>query len=233
MNVFKSILLATGLLLAAGFAPSDGTCDKALLKIAGFYKQCYNYEKLYMKYSMQIVENGEVGEKLSTEWWSSTDKIRMENEFMYTFIDEKTEVMVLKDSRTVLLKNATPNKIIQLPDVNTQLDSLKKLANKINCIKKEDAGELTLEFLPKINGKNCPYKRIVYTYSSGNGSVQKVEYEYYTAGGSKKDIYEYHKVSSSFSDDILKGSALEKVLVGNKLRSEYAGYTLRDLRKEK
>lgn len=230
-------LLITALAFFLCFVSSKAwsqDCMNSLEKISQYSEANYLKENIYLKFTTQIIENGKGGEKLESEIWLHQEKYMYSNAFITVIQDDRTQVTILKDQRTIILKAVPPealNKKKQVVPAAMQIDSLKNIITNIQCIRQTSTERVLLDFPQNVGGKKNLIKRIMLDYIPHTGELKRGDYEYYTASGSKKEIYEYLDFTTSYSMPAeFNASALSAVLSGNKLLNKYSGYTLRDLR---
>lgn len=228
----KTKIITYGWLIAAlllsSFTGED--CDKELKKISAYYTEHFSGKKLYLKFSTQTTENAFVGEKLINEMWVDGQNYKYTNPYLIVVQDAKTQVMILKDRKLIVLRNADKkdNALNKQLDVMAQIDSLKKSTSKITCRAEKKLNVLELEFEKKFNNKPNPFRRITIQYAA-EGEIKKGEYEYY-AKVSKTDTFEYLEHKNDFPAGILKASALAYIYDGENLLAEYKNYSVRNLR---
>lgn len=236
----KKIFIALMVLALSGFKLATLNCDKELEEIISFYKKAYTKDKLYMKYSNYSIENNDEGDRLLNELWMSNGKIKFNNEFYTVYQDQMNQVMILKSSKLIVIKKisqakgSASNSFTDLTQLSpsTYLDSLKKIATKIECTENHSGGKvLTINYPETINKNTNPLESVKMYYTKGdNFKINKTEFIYKSSVKNLVEVYEYLEMSNEVNSKVLEGDALEKVLANGNLKQEFQDYTLRDLR---
>jgi hypothetical protein len=215
---------------------SEPDCSKEFEKIYRYYTNS-DITKYHVQFAIQNIEDTITGERVINNLWLDGAKMKLENNYIKVVQDDKTQIIILKAQKTIVVRNIedTAKKQQAVPynyDIRKQLDTLKKIASQITCSKEQKKGRLDVYFPPK-NGK-IPnvFKEVDYTYNYSTGEVYTIVYNYYTPNNKpKRDIYEYLLLEKKCNDEELKISPLQIVLNNGKLKKEYEKYTYRDIRK--
>lgn len=238
--LFMSMLLFTGILLS-GFSlfmlPGNVDPDRELEKIGKYFYKRLENDRMYFKFSTQTIQDDIAGEKMVTEVWSAKEKVKYANPFMTVWQDETTQVLMMKESRKVILRKAVKEtKADELGSLSpgAQVDSLRKVALNISCRKLANGMGSIVIYLPlKVNGKYNPLKSIELQYVFSSGEIKSGVYEYYLPKGKKRELYEYLDLRNDLKEQPFSGTAISQVMAGTTLKKEFAKYSLVDLRGKK
>ena len=222
-----------------GLVPKDGDkCAEEIKKVVDQYDKNYNRNATFTVTTRSLViENGLEGEWLTTVFWKSGERYKLDNLFMTVFLDSKEHVIILKESRVVIVRSNSyeddGKPVGAGVNVNGEMDidSLMALTEDVTCAHDREHGELLLSF-PVYNQAKLNYLRsaILY-YDHGSGAVRKTEYQYRNETNSTVQVTEYLNYSDSPSGTVFRGSAFDQVAQSGTLLPEYSGYKIQDLRK--
>lgn len=216
---------------------SKKDCLEELEKVTQHYSETYSKEKYSITLRSRIIENGERGEILDTKLWYEKDRYKTENPFMTMLVDKKYHVIVLRDTKVILLRNNNyedeeqkeEEPILDM-DLKTQIDSLMKYVEKIDCFTTDEKGKLTLSFTKEYQREMELLKKITMHYQPTTGKLKKTEYTYGSLDGDVIKTTEYLNYTENYTGNIFKGSAVSQVWANGKLTWAYKDYEIRDLR---
>ena len=237
-------IMALGLFLGMGILLSsvDGNrlhaqstnsnCLQELAKVNKHYQDYYYRDKFKVNIKSMRVTDGVAGEWLSTDFWRNGDHYKFQNPYMLILIDAKNTVVVLEDSRAVVIKN-TENK--EGPEMNNgpelsvtdYLDSLREHAIQMGC--SDSKGQGGVELIFEANGENSLVKASV-TYESETGAIISTVYEYISREGGYLEITEYSNYSNTFDNPGLSKSALSHIFAKGEVQPKYKPFHIKDLR---
>lgn len=209
-------------------------CKEKITKITDRYNKMFGVEKFSFVMKTTITENGTPGEELVTNFWKNKNKFKIENPYMCMYQDEKYTIVILHDSKAIMLRNVDQggraDPVLESLTTGQQIDSLLRYSKTISC---KEKNYISVTFPEKINGQPNSLKIVKIKYDPGKKDIQNIEYEFYSKQGEKKQFVKYSGYTTSFSSDILMGTALNKIYSGNKIKEKYKTYKVTDLRSKK
>jgi|GEM_PF-6466316 len=223
--IICSVCLLFGLTVMTALKPGSspaGDCYKVYEEIMQLYQR-YQGDKGYMKFRSYSIVNKQQGEKLETEFWKYHEKVLYRNELVALYQDAGTQVMILKNTRSILLRNADATSV-PVPDFGTyHRDSLDKMVQTLTC----SDGSLSME-LRSAYAQHSGISKVVLEYNPSKKLLQKGIYNF--THEKRTDVYEY-LIYKEDAGEPFAGSALSVVFgPDNKVRPAYSGFQIKDLR---
>jgi len=218
-----------------GLQPAQGqeNCRNVYEKMSQYYQKYVN-DKLYFKYSAHSVLNGEQGEKVLFEIWGDGKKAKLANQFVTVFQDEKDQVVILKNKKMILVRNAKDGEKINAgPKESTifqDYDNMIKNIRNIECTEKDNTGSILFIYDDNFI-RTYSIKTIAIHYDNRNELITKGVYEYHLPDGNElKEIYDYLNYSQNVDSEVFAESALGHIYKEGQLKNEYRDFKIKDLR---
>jgi hypothetical protein len=220
-------LFAFCITVLVGYKPAEDDCYRLYEEILKTYQR-YQGDRGYMKFRTYSVIDGVAGEKLDTELWKYDKKVKYTNLQITVFQDAGTQVMFVKDARSIVIRNVDSSAPLVQDFGSFNKDSLDKMTTAVNCKRKEGGISEYSMTLAKDYAAKSGIDRIVLDYNRKTSELLKGSYENFSA--KRKDIFVY----LDFRYDIAEpfpGKALDQVYAeGKKVKPAYSTYHIKDLR---
>jgi len=215
----------------------EDRCKSQIEKVVKNHNTTFSKDKNFTVTTRSLtIENGANGEWLTTKFWKSGEKYKLENPFMTLYMDANEHVIILNDSRAVIVRSnsydgeSSSNSGVSLSG-EMEMDSLIGLTEDISCGHDKDHGELLLNF-PEESWKKLNYLRSAILYYDHNtGAIRKTQYEYRHEDNSSIQITEYLDYSNKLGSSVFTGSATDQVMKNGKINVAFEDYEWQDMRK--
>jgi hypothetical protein len=224
----KKLLYILTIIGISSFTQVDWTsCYETYEGILKLYEK-YDAENFYMKYKITN-ESAKGDPQVDVQEVSVFEnKSKLKTTWMTHYLDSKVSVLILSRQKMVMLRDAEEG------EENTQIsnwimtrDSLEKVTSEVYCNTTDGLTTLTCKMKPEAPDKQHLTKMSI---KANANKVISGEYHFHTPQGIEKMTYEYLTYKELTSQPF-SGSALSQVLYKGKLKSQFQGYELQDLRK--
>ena len=234
MKPQTSLLLTVFLLLQVypilGGTPPTGksACNQQLQLLIEGYAAHFQQSAYMATMASQNFRKGVAGERMVATLWRKGSRWKLTSLYFTMIADEAQHVVIMHDLRTIVIRNNTDGAQSPLKSSGTTpLDSLSHLAEQIAC---SNSGELTVTFAREHHRQTGGLHAAELEYDPASGLIKKGTYHYSGRSDFDRQVLEILDYSTNISTGGFRGNALEQITENGKVKPEYVGFELTDLR---